>query len=201
MRGNSQQGVTYLVLCMSLVTVLACNISTPRGPITPTPEVVNIIATATGSQPTETASAEPTHSSPTSESPSTENGSSPGAEGVASALPGDSDIFADVSIKNGSASFEGEISFPGGDTSDEINIKPIDFDNVTTSGSLIFTLICSGEGNAKVNYRGGAVKDGKPACGETWTVLVVNNSPDSHITIHLDNKGEVNWKLSVKSSQ
>jgi hypothetical protein len=109
----------------------------------------------------------------------------------------DSDVFTSVDVKNGDISHEGQISFPGSDASDEISIKPVGFDSTVTSGNLIFSLTCSGEGNAKVNYKGGAVKSGSPGCGETWTVSVVNGSPDSHITIRLDDSGEVSWTLSV----
>ena len=98
---------------------------------------------------------------------------------------------------DGDASFDGEISYPGDDSSDEITVKPVGFDSTITSGYLVFSLTCSGRGKAKVNYKGGSVESGLPGCGETWKIYVENNSPDSHITIRLDANGEVTWSLSV----
>jgi hypothetical protein len=201
MTGKGRKKATYLALCALLATTLACNISTPRGPITPTPEIATIIATSSNPQPTNTASGESTKPSPTSDDSSSENGSSSGGAGGDSSLPVDSDVHSSVSVKNGNAFYEGHIAFPGSDASDEIYVKPVGFDTVKTSGSLIFTLTCSGRGNAKANYKGGAVKSGKPGCGETWTVSVINGSPDSHITVHLDDSGDINWSLTVTSSE
>ena len=113
----------------------------------------------------------------------------------------DNAIRDSVSIKNGNKTYEGNISFPGNNTNDDVTIKPIDFDNTKTSGQLVFTLTCSGRGKAKVNYKGGAVRSGAPGCGETWTVYVINGSPDSHISIRLDASGDVDWTLSVVSGE
>jgi hypothetical protein len=201
MKDKGQRNAIYLALCTLLAATLACNISTPRGPITPAPETAISVATAGNPQPTNTASAGATSSPPTSESQNSENGSSSGGAGGDSSLPGDDDVNASVSVKNGNESYEGHIAFPGSDTSDEIYIKPVDFDSVKTSGNLVFTLTCSGRGKAKVNYKGGAVTNGKPGCGETWTVSVINGSPDSHITVHLDDSGDINWTLTVTSGE
>jgi hypothetical protein len=201
MKDKGRRNAIYLALCILLAATLACNISTPRGPTTPAPETAISVATASNPQATNTVSAGATSSSPTSESPSSENGSSTEVAGGDASLPGGSDIHASVSVKNGNGSYEGHITFPGSDTSDEIYIKPVGFDAVKTSGNLIFTLTCSGRGKAKVNYKGGAVTTGEPGCGETWTVSVINGSPDSHITVHLDNSGDINWTLTVTSGE
>ena len=206
MQGKGRKEAVPLVVCILLATTLACNISTPRGQATPTPEVLTIVVTATESQPGDAVSQEPAKPTGTSEASdtegeSTENSSSSGDGGSDPSIPVDSDVFTSASVKDGNASYEGKISFPGGDSSDEIYVKPVGFDSTVTSGNLSFTLTCAGRGKAKVNYKGGAVKSGSPGCGETWTVYVVNGSPDSHITIHLDDGGEVNWILSVTRAE
>jgi hypothetical protein len=58
-------------------------------------------------------------------------------------------------------------------------------------------LTCSGKGNVKVNYKGGALKSGSPGCGESWTVAVETGSADSQITIRLDDRGEIDWTLTI----
>lgn len=181
-----------LAICGLLAATLACNISTPKGPSNPTPEVVTIVATATLPQPAEA----PTENAPVDQPSPT---SSPSGE--SSIVTEAGDIIASVSIKNGNVSFEGEVSYPGNDSDDNVSIKPVDFDNTKTSGYLIFTLTCSGQGTAKVNYKGGLVESGSPGCGETWRVYVINGSPDSHISIRLDANGKVNWSLSITSGE
>jgi len=197
-----------------LASSLACNISaSSQGPSAPQPEAVTNIAPLIETQPAEApAESSNVESAPTKEtSPSNDNGSTEGeiSEGGSSLGVGggdlpvtdDIDIRTNVSIKNGDETFEGNISFPGNNTSDDITIKPVDFDSSKSSGKLTFTLICSGRGKAKVSYKGGAVRSGAPGCGETWTIDVVNGSPDSHINIRLDASGNVDWTLSVVSGE
>jgi hypothetical protein len=200
MRRSARKEAIYLAVSILLTATLACNISTPQGPVESTPEVVTVIATATESQlvgaPTESNNAEnapDTQIAPTSSSPSD--------GGDAFTITAEGDIHSNVSIKNGNASFEGKIAFPGDNTSDDIYVKPVGFDSEKTSGSLIFSLTCSGRGKAKVNYKGGAVRSGSPGCGETWTIAVINGSPDSQITLHLDASGEIDWSLTVTSGE
>jgi hypothetical protein len=204
---------TYLAVCVLLASTLACNISNPRGPITPTPEAATVVATGTqpgpAEAPTKSSNLEGTlvvEATPTlassSDSSNTgagtpESSGSSGAGGGGSSTTGDNDIFDSVSIKNGNTSYKGHVSFPGGDTSDNIDIKPIGFDNAKKEGNLTFKLTCSGRGKAKINYKGGAVKSGSPGCGGTWTIYVIDGSPDSQILIHLDASGDVNWSLTV----
>jgi len=123
------------------------------------------------------------------------SGGSGGGGGGGSA-PSDSNINASVSIKNGSASYSGEISYPGGDTTDQIYIKPTGFDSVKTAGNLIFSLTCSG-GTAKVTYNGGSIKNGSPGCNKTWTVFFTNDSANGNLKIYLDTNGYVNWTLVI----
>jgi hypothetical protein len=125
---------------------------------------------------------------------SSSGGSSSG--GGSSSAANDENISTSVSIKNGSASYDSEVSYPDGDTTDRVSIKPTGFDSVKTSGNLIFTLTCSG-GNAKVNYNGGSVKSGSPGCNKTWTVFFTNVSSNGNLKIYLDSPGYVNWSLVI----
>ena len=190
----------HLAISLLLAAALACNISSPQGPSESQPEVVTIIATATVQQPegapTENVSGDQT--SPTSESSSVD-GSSSEEEGIT--ISPDGTIRSNVSIKDGEASFDGTISFPGDHTSDEVTVKPIGFDSAKSDGYLVFNLSCSGQGKAKVNYKGGKVESGSPACGESWKIYVINGSPNSLINIRLDANGEVTWSLTVTASQ
>ena len=189
-----------LAICGLLIATLACNISTPQGPPASEPEIVTIIATATTLGPLEA----PTESAPVEQSPTipvseNENSTSADSGETGTTTSADGNIFSSVSIKNGDTSIDGHVAYPGINASVEIFVKPIGFDNVKTSGNLIFTMTCSGQGKAKVNYKGGIIKSGSPGCGETWTIYVINGSPDSQITIHLDANGDINWTLSVTS--
>jgi hypothetical protein len=214
MKRISRKDAIYTVGIVLLAATLACNLSTPRGPVEPTSEAAQIVPTATGPQSAETSisgendatSIPDVQSSPTSSSPSdgssTEsegsgNGSSPGVAGGDTVVSPTGDIFTSVSIKDGNTSFEGNIAFPGINTSDDIDVKPVGFASAEDTGSLVFTLECNGRGKAKVNYKGGAVRSGSPGCGETWTVFVINGSPDSQIKLHLDATGNVDWKMTV----
>ena len=144
---------------------------------------------------------------PSSSSSSSSAGSGSGSSGSSgggggsssgSSASSDKDISTSVSIKNGSATYSGEISYPNGDDTDNIYVKPTGFDSVKTSGNLIFTLTCSG-GNAKVKYNGGSVKSGSPGCNKTWTVFFTNDSANGNLKIYLDNPGYVNWTLVISA--
>jgi hypothetical protein len=191
---------TCLALSTIIVTALACNISSPRGPAEPTSEVVVVVETATQAEvanmPTESSESVSTPEGQKAESPASTN-SGAGAETTTSP---DGTIFSSVSVKDGSASYEGHITFPNIKTSTDIYVKPVGFDEVKTSGSLVFSLTCSGQGKAKVNYKGGKIVSGSPGCGESWTIYVINGSPDSQITLHLDAKGDIDWSMTVTSS-
>jgi len=124
------------------------------------------------------------------------SGGSSSSSGGGSSASSDKDISTSVSIKNGSATYNGEISYPDGDSTDNVYVKPTGFDSVKTSGNLIFTLTCSG-GNAKVKYNGGSVKSGSPGCNKTWTVFFTNDSANGNLKIYLDSPGNVNWTLVI----
>ena len=193
----------YLAVGMMLVATLACNLSTPKGPTAPTSEAAAAVVTTT-EEPVNNSNTEvppDVKPSPTSSSSGESSGSESGTpEGSTSGLDPNAltdDIFTSVSIKNGKESYEGKIAFPGTDTSDEIQVKPTDLDGEGASGNLTFSLNCSGRGKAKVGYKGGMVVSGTPGCGETWTIYVINGSPDSQISLRLDATGAIDWSLTV----
>jgi hypothetical protein len=188
--------------------MLACNISASQESTESAPNVADTEPQSVEA-PTEHSGAEslpteefsPTNDSDGAEAENPENNSSSESGGVDLPITGEDVIRDNISIKNGNQIYEGNVSFPGNNTNDEITIKPIDFDSTKASGQLVFTLSCSGRGRAKVNYKGGAVRSGAPGCDETWTVHVIDGSPDSHISIRLDASGDVNWTLSVVSEE
>lgn len=195
----------YWAISFLLAATLACNISTPQGASEPAPEVgTTVVATATAeSRSTDAPAEQLAPTIPSSEDGSSSEGKSSLAGEELTSITEEGNIHATVSIKDGKASFEGRVNFPGSETetSDDIIVKPIDFDSTSSSGYLTFSLTCSGRGKAKVNYKGGLVDSGLPGCGETWTVYVINGSPDSRINIRLDASGDVNWSLSIASGK
>lgn len=217
MQRKARMQAIYLAVSVLLAATLACNLSNPRGPAEPTPQASTIVATATepgpAEAPDESSNTEATPVMPTPPTPSSpgdgssaeggtpKSSGSSGSGGDDTSTTIDGDIFTSVSIKDGNASFEGKISYPGSNDNNNIYVKPIGFDSTKIEGNLIFSLTCSGRGKAKVNYKGGAIRSGSPGCGETWTVYVINGSPDSQITIRLDASGDVNWALTVTSSE
>jgi hypothetical protein len=119
--------------------------------------------------------------------------------GGSTSAASDKDISTSVSIKNGSATYNGEVSYPDDDSADTVYIRPTGFDSVKTSGNLIFTLTCSG-GTDKVKYNGGSVKSGSPGCNKTWIVFFTNDSSNGNLQIYLDSPGYVNWTLVITAS-
>ena len=195
----------HLAISLLLAAALACNISSPQGSTEPAPIAVTIIATATAQQSAPTESESSDQTLPTVEV-SLNDGSSPEGEnpdenGESITISTDGSVVSSVSVKDGEASFEGSISFPGDNTSDDITVRPVGFDSTKTSGYLVFNLSCSGQGKAKVDYKGGKVESGSPGCGESWKIYVINGSPNSLINIRLDANGEVTWSLTVTASE
>lgn len=195
----------HLAISLLLAATLACNISSPAEP---TPETVTVIATATVQQsadaPTESASTDQTSPTPEASPPvdgSSPEGENPDGNGEGIDVSTDGTVASSVSVVDGEASFDGRISFSGDNSSDDITVRPVGFDSSKTSGYLVFDLSCSGQGNAKVNYKGGKIESGTPRCGESWKVYVIDGSPNSHINIRLDANGEVNWSLTVTASE
>ena len=206
MQGNRRTKALFLAACVLLTASLACNLSNPQGPAESAPEVVTVLETATASQPSEAtveAPAQPAEPSDGSgaEGSSPEDSSNAGSGEGETTINANGDILTSVSIKGGNASFDGNVTYPGNASTNNITVKPIGLDSATTSGYLNFTLACSGRGKAKINYKGGAVKKGTPGCGETWSAYIINGSPDSHIEIRLDASGDIDWSLTVTGSE
>lgn len=197
MKQRSHTGAVVPAISILLAAILACNFPRSTGPETPASATTTFLVTAIAPQSAHTVSAEPLLPAGTGTAPGRDSNSGTGGNGPSISI--DKDVLTSISVTDGNVTSEGQISFPGKDSSDEIYVKPVGFDSTVTSGSLIFTLTCSGRGKAKVNYKGGAIKSGSPGCGETWTVSVINGSPDSHLTIRLDDSGEIHWALTITS--
>lgn len=117
-----------------------------------------------------------------------------GGSGGGQSAPSDSDIKAKINVKNGNINYSGEVSYPDGDATDKIFVTVEGFDSVKTSGTVIYTLTCSG-GTPNVKAVGGAVKSGTPGCNSTWTAFYTNDSNSQTITITQDSNGYTNWTL------
>ncbi len=129
-------------------------------------------------------------SDPTSPAPTADGG------GGGQTAPADEHFSTELNIKNDVQTFQGVISYPEGDSLDQVFIKIDGFDGVVTSGEVSFTLTCSGEGvgNAKV-FGGGT-------CNDTWTEFVTNDSDQETIRVYLDSGGYayVSWTLIVSAN-
>lgn len=123
------------------------------------------------------------------------SGGSGGGSG-SSGAPSDSDIQTEVNVKNDAQSFNDEISYPDGDTTDRVSIRVVGFDGGTSSGYLNFTLTCSGEGVGNVEVSG----DGD--CNDNWSRIFYYDNYNYTITIKLDSGGSanVNWNLVISAN-
>ncbi len=116
--------------------------------------------------------------------------------------PPDSDYSTEVSIKGGSATVSGAISYPNGDTTDKIFYDVKDFDSVTTSGEVQLIMVCTGTGteNVRVNFNNvGSV--GTVTCNgsATTTKFHTNDSDQGFVRIDLigGSGAYVNWSLTL----
>ena len=148
----------------------------------------------------------PTASSSGSTSPTATASSGGGASPTATSsgggggqtAPSDSNISTELNIKNGVVNENGVISYPNGDNQDQVFIKVVGFDSVTTSGDASFTLTCSGQGveNVQVFSLGGG------DCNETWDDFFTNDSDQVTIRVYLESGSNayVNWTLIVSAN-
>ena len=134
-------------------------------------------------------------SSPTSPPP-TATSSSGGGGGGGQTAPPDSNISTELNIKNGVINESGAISYPEGDTQDQVFIKVVGFDSVTTSGNASFTLTCTGEGVEYVQVFGGG------DCNETWEEFFTDDSDQETIRVYLESGSNayVTWTLIVSAN-
>lgn len=116
-----------------------------------------------------------------------------GGSGGGQTAPSDSNISTNVNIKDNNQVRSGVISNPDGDTQDQLFIKIVGFDSITTSGTVLFAPTRTGEGVANVKVFGG---DG---CNDSWTQFFTNDSDQQTIRIYLDSGGSayVNWTLVI----
>jgi uncharacterized protein YraI len=123
--------------------------------------------------------------------------------GGAQTAPSDSDIVTTLNIKSDNKTLNGVISYPSGDTIDQVYVNVSGFDSGTTSGNVTLTAVCSGEGagNAKVFFTG-IVKSGTPACNSTWVTFVGNDNNQIFVRFYLDSGGSayVNWTLILSAN-
>lgn len=140
--------------------------------------------------------APPTSSGSSASPTATSSSGSGGSGGGGQTAPSDSDISTDVNIKNDAKSYNGVISYPDGDTIDQIYVHIVGFDSITTSGDVSFTLTCSGEGAGNVKVFGGG------SCNNTWTKFFTNDSDQQLIRVYLDSGGSayVNWTLVISAN-
>lgn len=110
--------------------------------------------------------------------------------------PADSNISTEPNIKNDSQSFSDAISYPNGDTKDQVSVRAVGFDSITTSGDMTYTLTCSGKGVGSVQVFGGG------PCNNTWTDFYTDGSYQETIRISLQSGGNayVSWTLVIPAN-
>ncbi|MCB2202664.1 SH3 domain-containing protein [bacterium] len=126
---------------------------------------------------------------------------SPTESGGGSVAPSDSDISTTLNIKSGNLSKSGEISYPDGDSVDEVFVQVNGFDSITTSGEAVYFLNCSSTGSPpSITFIGGSVVDGVVACNSSWTVFYTNDSDTSTITIQQESNAYATWQLNASAN-
>jgi hypothetical protein len=137
-------------------------------------------------------------SNPTSAPPptATSDGGGGGGGGGGQTAPSDSNISTELNIKNGVVNESGVISYPNGDTMDQVYIKVVGFDSVTTSGDASITLTCTGDGVGNVQVFGGG------GCNQTWDKFFTNDSDQYTMRVSLESGSNayVNWTLIVSAN-
>lgn len=139
-------------------------------------------ATVPSSQPTEAPGqptqppSQPTQVPPTQVPPT----QVPPTEPAAQVAPPDSALFVEVSIKNGQATVSDAVSYPGGDTQDEIFWDVVDFDSITTAGDLEVIITCTGTGTQNVTFFSSG---SNYSCGDVIERFVTNVSDSGLIRV------------------
>ncbi|MGD8604603.1 MAG: SH3 domain-containing protein [Anaerolineales bacterium] len=123
-------------------------------------------------------------------------GGSSGGSGSGQTAPSDSNISDTLNIKNDSKFYNDVISYPSGDTQDQVYINIQGFDSITTSGYVNYSLNCTGTGVANVVVTGGG------DCNSAWTEFYTNDSHQETIKIYLDSGSNayVEWTLVVSAN-
>ena len=132
-------------------------------------------------QPTDDAGTQPTIVPPTAQTttapPTVQPTTAQAAQQVA---PSDSAFFVDVNIKNGQATQSDVVSYPDGDTVDEIFWDIVGFDSITTAGDLQVIISCTGDGTDSVTFFSSG---SNYACGDTFSRTVTNDSDSGLIRV------------------
>jgi hypothetical protein len=150
---------------------------------TPPPVTATPTATATTSGATPTSGTPTITGTPGTATPTTE---------VHTAAP-DTDLNIEINIKNFTASYAGDVSYPTGDTKDVINITVVGFDSVLTAGDVTFTVTCAGA------VSGADVSPGD--CNQTFTQHYTTDSDTDKITIELKSGSNayMTWILVISA--
>jgi hypothetical protein len=127
-------------------------------------------------------------------SPTDEGGD--GGSGGGQTAPSDSNISDTLNIKNDSKFYSDVISYPSGDTEDQVYINIQGFDSITTSGYVNYSLNCTGTGVANVIVTGGG------DCNSAWSEFYTNDSHQETIRIYLNSGGNayVEWTLVASAN-
>ncbi len=160
----------------------------PTGEAAPSPTEPGAPLPTDPPPPTEEAAPSPTEpGAPTPTDP-------PPTEEAAPVAPPDSPIFVDVSIKNGQANVGDVVSYPNGDTEDEVFMSAVDFDSVTTSGNIQMIFTCTGDGQGNVSFRMGS---STYSCDDVNDEFVTNDSDNRTIRITATGGDNilVNWNI------
>lgn len=175
----------------------ACNLAFVEAPSAPVPQTTEEVApqpTATTQQQTE-----PTQSSPPTAT------SAPTATESAQTAPPDQNIATTYSIKSNSpGSVSDSISYPNGDTEDSISYTLTDYDSVTTSAELRWTLFCNGD-TENVSFRRGNREVGGCNSSYTETINAGNGSGGGSARANFNivytggDGAYVSWTLQVET--
>lgn len=104
----------------------------------------------------------------------------PPTEPSVQVAPEDNSYFVEVSVKNGQATLSDFVSYPGGDVEDEIFWDVVDFDSVTTAGTLEVIITCNGEGASNLNFFSSGSNF---SCGDIISRRVTNDSDSGLIRV------------------
>ncbi|MDQ7027040.1 MAG: SH3 domain-containing protein [Anaerolineae bacterium] len=179
----------------------ACgNLAFVNAPSAPAPQATEEVApqaTTQQSQPTQ--STQPTQSNQPTQPPP------PTATESAQTAPPDQNIATTYSIKSNSpGSVSDSISYPNGDTEDSISYTLTDYDSVTTSAELRWTLFCNGD-TQNVSFRRGNREVG--GCNSSYTERINagngsgggSASANFNIVYTGGNGAYVTWTLQVET--
>jgi hypothetical protein len=101
-------------------------------------------------------------------------------EVTAQTAPPDDAYFVDINIKGGQATHSDAVSYPNGDTEDEVFWNISGFDSVTQSGDLQIIISCDGEGLSNVVF---TMANATYSCGDVVDRFVTDDSDSGLIRV------------------